>query len=443
LGVCWILQMERSLRFNIAAGFFGMFWICAPLGAPLPLLMQALEATSTQLGMLSAAWQVAMLAQIPAAFLAEGIGRRKTMWAVVTIAHRLLWAAPAVLPWVFPEAKAQMAGYLIVALGLSNLLANLGTASWTSWMADLVPEDSAGRFWAVRQRVLSAGLIVATALYGWVLDRPEWQTSLTGFQWVFASCSLCGVADVLVHCLVDEPARKTPPIWGNVVERLAAPFRVRGFFTLTLLMALWTGAQSLLGYTLAMPGFFSMVHLRESFGATYSQASLIFVAAALGAGLFTSVLGPWMDRAGAAAVLRRLLVWAPISMMAWWLASPGEWILSGHVWPVAVVWMSFAALAQGAFLTGAFLCQFRLTQMCTREDGRTVAMAVHWSIAGVGGAAGAVFAGWLKGILKGGSGLSWPGHGYAFDVLVLLHVAIAWLVVLPLSARLSREIGPR
>ena len=57
--------MERSLRLNIAAGFFGMFWICGPLGAPLPLLMQAVEATSTQLGVLSAAWQVAMLAQIP------------------------------------------------------------------------------------------------------------------------------------------------------------------------------------------------------------------------------------------------------------------------------------------------------------------------------------------------------------------------------------------
>jgi hypothetical protein len=108
-----------------------------------------------------------------------------------------------------------------------------------------------------------------------------------------------------------------------------------------------------------------------------------------------------------------------------------------------VGWMSLAALAQGAFLTGAFLCQFRLTQMCTQEDGRTVAMAVHWSIAGVGGALGAVFAGWLKEVLSAGSGFSWPGHGYAFDALVLLHVAIAWLVVLPLSGRLSRELGPR
>lgn len=434
--------MERSLRLNIAAGFFGMFWICGPLGAPLPLLMQAVEATSTQLGVLSALWQVAMLAQIPAAFLAEGLGRRKTMWAVVTVAHRVLWAAPAVLSWLFPEAKGRLAVYLIAALGLSNLLANLGTASWTSWMADLVPPHSAGRFWAVRQRVLSVGLIVATALYGWLLDRPEWQGSLEGFQWVFALCSVCGIADVLVHWYVDEPARKTPPVWGRVRERLRAPFRVRGFLTLTLLMAVWTGAQSLLGYTLAMPGFFSMVHLRESFGATYFQASLIFITAALGAGLFTGVLGPWMDRAGAAAVFRRLLVWAPVSMMAWWLAAPGHCGVGGHVWPAAVVLMALAALAQGAFLTGAFLCQFRLTQMCTVEEGRTVAMAVHWSIAGVGGAAGAVFAGWLKGVLSAGSGLSWPGHGYAFDVLVLLHVALAWLVAFPLSGRLSREVGP-
>ena len=435
--------MERSLRLNIAAGFFGMFWICAPLGAPLPLLMQAVEASSTQLGVLSAAWQVAMLAQIPAAFLAEGLGRRKTMWAVVTAAHRVLWAAPAVLPWLFPEARGRLPVYLIAALGLSNLLANLGTASWTSWMADLVPAESAGRFWGVRQRVLSVGLVVATSLYGWMLDRPEWQGSLTGFQWVFALCSVCGIADILVHCFVDEPARKTPPVWGNVLERLRAPFRLRGFATLTLLMAVWTAAQSMLGYTLAMPGFFSMVHLRESFGASYFQASLIFITAAIGAGLFTGVLGPWMDRAGAAAVLRRLLVWAPVSMMAWWLASPGEWVVFGHHWPAAVVGMSVAALAQGAFLTGAFLCQFRLTQMCTQEAGRTVAMAVHWSIAGVGGAAGAVFGGWLKGAMNGGAGLPWPGHGYAFDALVLLHVAVAWLVALPLSGRLSRELAHR
>jgi hypothetical protein len=228
-----------------------------------------------------------------------------------------------------------------------------------------------------------------------------------------------------------------------VFERLRAPFRLRGFLTLTLLMAVWTAAQSLLGYTLAMPGFFSMVHLREKFGATYFQASLIFISAALGAGLFTRVLGPWIDRAGAAAVLRRLLLWAPLSMTAWWLAAPGDCTVGGQHWPVAVVWMSVAGLAQGAFLTGAFLSQFRLTQMCTREEGRTVAMAVHWSIAGFGGAAGAILGGWLKGILREGSGMPWLGNGDAFDVLVLLHIGIAWLLAYPLCRRLERELAAR
>ncbi len=432
------VSMDRSLRLNIAAGFFGMFWICCPLGAPLPLLMQAVEATSTQLGALSAAWQLAMLAQIPAAFLAEGLGRRKKMWAVVTFAHRMLWATPALLPLVFPGAKDRTALCLIAALGLSNVLANLGTACWTSWMADLVPSHSAGMFWAVRQRVLSVGLVVATFLYGWILDRPECQDGLTGFQWVFAACSVCGMVDVLVHCFVEEPTRRTPRVWGNLQMRLAAPFRVKGFGTLTLLMAAWTGSQSLLGYTLGMPGFFSMVHLRESFGATYSQASLIFVAAALGAGLFTGVLGPWMDRVGAASVLQRLLFLAPVSMMGWWLARPGEWLACGHFWPVAVLWMAAVALLQGACLTGALLCQFRLTQMCTVEEGRTIAMAVHWSLTGVGGAVGAVFAGWLKSTTAEGS--VWIGQHYAFDALVLLHVLLTWGFVLPLSCRLARDL---
>jgi adenine phosphoribosyltransferase len=40
----------------------------------------------------------------------------------------------------------------------------------------------------------------------------------------------------------------------------------------------------MVGYTLALPGFFSMVHLHNSFGANYSQASYLFIAAALGAG---------------------------------------------------------------------------------------------------------------------------------------------------------------
>jgi len=133
--------MNRSLRINIASGAIGMFWLVAPLGAPLPLLMQAVAASATQLGILSAVWQIATLAQIPAAFLAESMARRKPLWAVTSILHRILWATPAALPWLLPHNRELWPIVLILALGLSNVLANTGTASWLSWMADLVPRN--------------------------------------------------------------------------------------------------------------------------------------------------------------------------------------------------------------------------------------------------------------------------------------------------------------
>jgi hypothetical protein len=427
--------MHRSLRLNIAAGVFGMLWMCAPLGVPLPLLMQAVHASSVQLGLLSAVWQVATLAQIPAALYVERFKRRKPMWATVTILHRTLWATPAIVPWVMPHAREQWPAVLIAALALSAVLANLGTASWFSWMADIVPVDRAGRFWGVRQGILSLGLVAGTAFYGWLLDRYTLGDSVLGFQVVFALCGFFGVLDIVVHCFVHEPPPCKSDAVGPVSARLAAPFETPGFLTLTVLMAMWTCSQSLVGYTMAMPGFFSMVHLREAFGASYSEAALIFISAAIGGALFSRKIGPWMDRAGALSVMTRLAVMTPLSMLAWWLARPGTIDLGGHVWPVAVVWMTLVAAVQGAFCTGALLCQFRLAQMFTRGSGRTVAMAVHWSVAGIGGGLGGVIGGWLKDVLDKGGGL--PSGWHAFDVLVLLSVVLSWAGVVPLCRKLT------
>ncbi len=417
-----------------------MLWICVPLGSPLPLLMQAIEASSAQLGLLSAAWQVTMLAQIPAALFAQKLKRRKTLWATVCLAHRLLWIAPALIPILFPQQRKLWPILLIACLSLSNLFANLGTASWSSWMADIVPPATAGHFWSFRQRILSIGLIVGTALYGWILDRPQWQNSIIGFQWVFALCALFGMIDVLVHCLVHEPDQQTHDRPLGLSLALQAPFQVPGFLQVSLLMAAWTAAQSFVGYTLGMPGFFSIVHLRENFGVTYSQASVVFLAAAVGGFLFSGKLGSWMDRSGADAVFKRLVFWAPISMAAWWFAMPGFWQFGDIRVPTSIAWMGIAATAQGVFYGGTLLCQFRLTQMCTIPEGRTVAMAVHWSLAGIGGAIGALCGGWLKGWLQSTGYSVLPAHRYPFDHLVAIHLLLAWTVVLPLCGWFQRSI---
>lgn len=430
------------MRKNIAAGAFGTVWIAAVYGLPLPLFMQAIHATGFQLGLMGAVRQFAMFAQLPSAFLAERLHRRKPYWATVAIIHRSLWLVPALLPFVWPTGAAYWVFVLIVVLGVSDALGNAGTAPWLSWMADLLPAERAGRFWGVRQRLLSVVLVIAALTFGWILDlgnRPS--HLLLGFSVVFTIAALAGVADILVHLRVVEPAPVRSAPEDTVWHRLAAPLRSRDFRRFTLAMGAWTAALALPGYSNGMPGFFNVVYLQESFGASYSQASWLILASALGAVLWAHQIGHRIDRFGARKVAMFLVTVGPLFTLVWFFASPGHLHLPlvGAV-PQPVILMSVASLMIGGFYGGVQLCQLRLTQALTGNAGRTVAMAVHWSFVGIIGSFGALTGGWIKDhtpaawsatLLPGGAPFSY------FEILIVLQVLLAWGVALPLLGRIS------
>ena len=439
--------VARGMWLNIAAGAFGTFWIGAAYGMPLPLFMQAVQATGFQLGVMGAVRQLALFAQLPSAFVVERLERRKPFWAVVAITHRLLWFVPAALPWLWPQGTKWWPVVLIAVLGVREILGQASTAPWLSWMADLLPAARAGRFWGGRARLLALCMVASALGYGWMLDR--WNHAphaLLGFSLVFGIAALLGVADIVVHLAVVEPV--PPRIAPGVTfwKRLAAPLRQRDFRRLTLAMGAWTAALALPGYANGVPGFFNVVYLQENFGASYSQAAWLIVASALGTVIWAPAIGHRIDRHGARKVALWLMALGPVFTLAWLGVSPA-WLrlpLAGLV-PQPVVLMGAASLVIGGFYGGVQLCQLRLTQHFTGTAGRTVAMAVHWSSVGVIGAAGALAGGWIKDhfprawgsvLLPGGAPFSY------FQVLILLHVVIAWGIALPLL-RSVRPPEPR
>lgn len=436
-------QLDRSMRLNMLAGFLGMIWMSVPLGMPLPLLMEAVQASGFQLGLLSAAWLLAMLAQVPSAFLVERLPMRKPFWAIISIVHRCLWGVPALLPIVLPQRRDLWPVVIILALALSNVLGQAGTAPWQSWMADLLPPERAGRFWGVRHRVLSVGMSIAALLFGIVLDRFSGGAyPFLGFQIVFAAAAIFGVLDILVHCGVSEPRPVRHDGEGHFWARIAAPLRNPGFLRLTIAMGIWTGAQAMLGYTMGLPGFFSMVYLKEQFGATYAQASWVFIAAAVGGVLWTARIGHWIDLWGGRRVMLLLTGIGPFFMLPWFFLTPAKWHIPflGHApVPQAVLLICAASLLAGGFYSATWVCQVRLTQAYTGTAGRTVAMGVHWSLVGLIGACGPLAAGWIKDhvhfdgirtVIPGGAPLSY------FHVLLALHLLLAWAVVWPMFKKL-------
>ena len=432
------------MRINVIAGFLGMFWIVVPLGLPLPLLLRAVEASGVQLGIMSAAWQFAMLAQVPSAFIVERLRRRKPFWATVSIVHRLLWIVPALLPWLLPDRRELWPVLIIAALAVSNILGQGGTGPWQSWMADLLPPERAGRFWGIRHRWLSAAMVIAALIYGALLDRfSQPPHDFLGFQIVFALAAILGTADIVVHLRVDEPEPVHHHSRTTLWQRTLAPLRDANFRQLTLAMGLWTAAQAMLGYTMGLPGFFSMVYVRETFGVTYTQASWIFIAAAAGAVLWTPKIGHWIDLWGGRKVMLMITGLGPVFMLAWLFVTGGSWALPiAGVTPIPqpILLLGLTSLIAGGIYSASWVCQVRLTQAVTTPAGRTIAMGVHWSLVGLIGSAGAIFAGWLKDhlptewlgtVIPGGAPWSY------FQVLVILHVLIAWLIVRPMVKRLA------
>ncbi|MES2570465.1 MAG: MFS transporter [Verrucomicrobiota bacterium] len=427
------------MKLNIIAGFLGMFWLAVSNGMPLPLLMEGVKASGFQLGLLSGVRQFAMLAQLPSAFIVDELHRRKTFWAVAVIIQRLLWGVPALLPILLPDRTDLWPLIIIAGLGIGDALGNAGTAPWYSWMADLLPPGRAGRFWGTRQRVLSLSILIASLVFGLLLDAFS-SRGFLGFQIVFAAAAIFGVADILVHMAVHEPAPMRRTKGEALWTRLVTPMRNRDFRRLTLAMGIWTAAVTMPGYASGLPGFFNVVYLKESFGVTYAQASMVFIASAIGAILWTPRIGRMIDQRGARRTLLYLMGIGPGFTLAWLFVTPGQWQIPGlGLIPQPILLIGAASLMVGGLYAGVTLCQVRLTQVLTTASGRTVAMGLHWSLVGVIGTVGALAAGWMKDHLSFGHFCLVEGlapFSY-FQVLILIQVALAWGVALPVARKLS------
>jgi hypothetical protein len=429
--------IQRALSRNVAAGFLGSVWIAVANGMALPLLMEALKVSGFQLGILTAARQFSTLAQVPAACLGENLPQRKPAWALLCGTHRVLWICPALLPWLLPQSESRWPFLIIAALGVSELLANCSASLWFSWMADLVPHSNAGRFWGQRQRILSISLLLSSLLFGGLLQQLK-SEALLGFQIVFAAAAVFGVADILLHLTVHEPAPTRLPRRPDFWKSITRPWQHPPFRQLTLAMGAWTAAVTMPGYLNGLPSFFSIVYLKEALDATYLQASGVFAASALGGILWTPRIGAWVDRYGAARTAFWLMLLGPLISLAWLWVGPTPIAFGKTSIPLGVLVGGAASLLLGGAYAGVTLCQMRLTQELTAPEGRTVAMGLHLAVVGTLGAIGALSAGWIKDHLTLPAfqlGPALAPFSY-FQVLILIQAGLAWGIAAPLISKL-------
>ena len=431
------MQIQRAMRVNICAGCLGMIWMAMSVNMPLTMFMEAIGTGGFLIGLLMTIRFLAMLVQIPSAMVFEGRGSRKPAWAIMGIIHRSLWFGVAALAFTCRPGEWWLPVVVIILVGLSDVLGNGGSALWFSWMADLIPAKSSGSFWGRRQAIVTVASLIGMGLAGYILDlfrdADAPQRVFIGFGVVFSISALAGVLDVIVHQAVCEP-RPAPSNpsgrsrWGRMLESL----RNRDFRHLTLFIGCWA-------FGLNMLATFGLIYFKRNFPVTYTHVAALSIAGAVGAIASSHLFGILTDRLGPRVLAAVLMVLCPLTAMSWFFVHSGYMTLHlpWGTWtlPQVVVVQGISTFIGGALFAGIAPCQLRLAGVLSQASGRTMAMAVHWSVVGIFAACGTLLGGMIMDFWVNHH-LAWTlPNGTVFSyihVIVILFALTLWIVALPL-----------
>jgi hypothetical protein len=191
------------------------------------------------------------------------------------------------------------------------------------------------------------------------------------------------------------------------------------------------------------------LYLKREFGISYTGITATVISATLGTIIASLMWAYVMDRISARNFGVITMMLAPLCGMAWFLIRPvtvtipvpfaPDW----HI-PHAVMVLVVSSFIAGALYSGVGLAQSSLLGAVCPREGRTVAMAVHFSIIGLLAAAGPVLGGFVVDHFEdlGVSGKTPTGPRFGFiHALVVLHLLTTWLLAAPLLTRIRRRSG--
>ena len=162
-----------------------------------------LGATPFHIGLLTSLPAFAALAQLLAPYFTERQGQRKRLMTLMAGGQRVLWLVVAALPFVVLPPGIGIALLIALVTG-SAMLGAIGAVPWLSWMADLVPKDVRGRYFATRNLIMgTVGLILGPVVgvfldlwHGWAgVASPFGFTSPSPPErwWDCWQCGFCGI----------------------------------------------------------------------------------------------------------------------------------------------------------------------------------------------------------------------------------------------------------
>ena len=168
-------QIRTSLQASTLDGIFATIFSNATGGVLLSSFLVGLNASPSQIGLLSSIPMLANLMQPLGALWSDRTSSYHWYCFWIYVPSRLLWlilAAAIFLAgqWTGELNEQTWVNLTLGIVGLTYFLGALGSASWLSWIATLVPSRLRGRYFGTRASAVSLMNLLSIPALGWVIS---------------------------------------------------------------------------------------------------------------------------------------------------------------------------------------------------------------------------------------------------------------------------------
>ncbi|MGP1386803.1 MAG: MFS transporter [Thainema sp.] len=390
--------IRRSLWASSLDGLFATIYVQTTSGVLLSNFLVELQASPAAIGMIISVPMLANLVQPLGASWSNRTESRKNFGFWVNAPARLLWLILALgigaMTWGYLSAFHLVFLSLAVVL-VSSFSNGLGTASWLSWLASLVPRQLRGRYFGLRNSIASLTALLAVPLGGLLVSR--WPGgSLQGYSVVLVLGVVAGLISLgFQRLMVDVNPQDQMQLlrkqqrWG---ERQNSPTEViRTWFWQDTNFLIFLTYFAIWNFSVNLSNPFFNLYLLEKLKLDVTLVTL-YTSLSAAATLFMLVIwGRVADRVGNRILLLGVgLVVAIIPVL--WIGTGAD---SLSVW----LWFPLLHMLGGGTWAAIDLCLNNMQISIAPIHNQPGYFAIAAAIAGVCGSLGTVTGGYIAEVI--------------------------------------------
>ncbi len=388
------ISVRNSLRASTIDGGLAAVFSSITTGVLLNNFLLDLGAGALEIGLISSLPMLANLLQPLGALLSNRTESRHFYGLKTFLPARLLWLL-LLLVIIFKPDNSFLLVYLTIALVFfSNIMGALGSASWMSWLAALVPAQLRGRYYSVRHLVSNLAGLVCLPLASLVVSK--WgDNAIAGYGMILSIGIVAGILSLgCQQFMIDLNPQADKSEDASFLKDLKATLGNRNLRFFLIYCAFW-------GFAVHLSAPFFNLYMLDQLNIDITWVTL-FNTLYMGANmLMLLVWGRLSDRFGN----RHLLIFTGIAISAaplFWLLTMAE-SLQSHLFLYLAIFHLVWGGTWGAIDLGNNNIQIGIAPLEHRATFFAIAAAVMGVCSALGTTAGGFFA--QSGYYTGWSGI--------------------------------------